>query len=194
MSVLMGKARIKTSKTVKKVKPGDKRVHNQFWKARSTHGRAPIFANSDQLWDACVQYFEWVDKHPLQAAELVKFQGNAKIKYVPKMRAMTIAGLCVFLDISYQSWLNYRDRNDFFEVTNRVETIVTISKFEGAAAELLNPSIIARDLGLTEKAQIARTAGDEDQAQCFYELTDEQLLAIVLEGGKRAALPKQNKK
>lgn len=33
----------------------------------------------------------------------------------------------------------------------RVEQIIRQQKFEGAAAELLNPNIIARDLGLADK-------------------------------------------
>ena len=51
---------------------------NQLWKLRSSHGRNLIFKNPDDLWDACCEYFEWIDKHPLTAAELVKYQGEAK--------------------------------------------------------------------------------------------------------------------
>ena len=34
---------------------------NQFWKARSTHGRKPLFEDGEQLWTACIQYFEWIE-------------------------------------------------------------------------------------------------------------------------------------
>jgi hypothetical protein len=64
----------KTKKTEQKKKGGPPKG-NQFWKIRSSHGRNPIFAKPDDLWEACCQYFEWVDKHPLTAAELVKYQG-----------------------------------------------------------------------------------------------------------------------
>lgn len=124
---------------------------NSFWKLRSTHGRKPIFETPEKLWDACEQYLEAVENNPLTAAELVKYQGEAKIATVPKMRAMTIAGLCIYLDISQDTWFEYCKRKDYAEVTTRVDQIIRDQKFCGAAAELLNPNIIARDLGLRDK-------------------------------------------
>ena len=130
---------------------------NKFWKVRSSHGRKPKFKAPDDLWDAACEYYEWVHKHPLQAAELVKFQGEAKLKRVPKMRAMTIMGLCIFLDISQQAWSEYKQRKGFGEVTTRIDNIIRTQKFEGASAELLNPNIIARDLGLSDKQDVNAT-------------------------------------
>lgn len=69
------------------------------------------------------------------------------------MRAMTLEGLCIFLDIARQTWDNYCQRDDFLEVTTRVAEIIRTQKFTGAAADLLNPNIIARDLGLAEKRE-----------------------------------------
>lgn len=134
---------------------------HQFWKMRSSHGRKPIFATPADLWAACVEYFEWVDANPLKQTELVKFQGVAKAVTVPKMRAMTIGGLCVFLGIAENTWANYRNKEvdedsdpgleTFIEVCARVELIIKTQKFEGAAADMLNSNIIARDLGLVDK-------------------------------------------
>jgi hypothetical protein len=77
-----------------------------------------------------------------------------KLQELPKMRAMTVASLCIFLDISMSSWQNYREREDFVAVTTRVDEIIRTQKFQGAAAGLLNPNIIARDLGLTDKSEM----------------------------------------
>lgn len=126
---------------------------NRFWEARSSHGRKPLFDSPDALWDACVEYFEWVDDNPLKASELVKFQGQATVASVPKMRAMTITGLCIFLDIGTTTWDSYREKEDFQGVVTRVENVIRTQKFAGAAADLLNPNIIARDLGLADKQE-----------------------------------------
>jgi hypothetical protein len=134
---------------------------NQFWKARSSHGRKPKFANPDSLWEACCEYFEWVAANPLQAAELVKFKGKANIKHTPRMRAMTIRGLCIFLDIGQDAWGDYAGKDDFSGVCTRANEIISQQKFEGAAADMLNAAIIARDLGLAEKKDI-RVAKLED--------------------------------
>lgn len=126
---------------------------NQFWKARSSHGRKPIFSDPETLWESCTEYFEWVEQNPLWEDKLVTFQGAATHEPVAKMRAMTIAGLCLFLDISQQAWSEYRKREGFGEVATRAEDVIRNQKFTGAAADLLNANIIARDLGLAEKQE-----------------------------------------
>lgn len=130
---------------------------NQFWKARSSHGRAPIFASPDELWEAASEYFEWVEKNPLWEDKVTSFQGVNTHEPVAKMRAMTIMGLCIFLDISDETWANYRERDGFVGVTTRIDRIIRTQKFEGASADLLNPNIIARDLGLADKQETSGT-------------------------------------
>lgn len=130
-------------------KPGGP-VGNQFWKARSKHGRDKIFSSPEILLEACKEYFEWVEANPLYEARPFAYQGKVIQEKVAKMRAMTIGGLCIFLDIDRKTWDNYRADNDFFPVINQVEEIIRDQKFTGAAADLLNPNIIARDLGLKD--------------------------------------------
>ncbi|TGR83582.1 DNA-packaging protein [Mesorhizobium sp. M2D.F.Ca.ET.223.01.1.1] len=132
---------------------------NRFWEARSSHGRAPIFATPDDLFVACCEYFDWVEANPLYEAKAFAYQGDVTIKELPKMRAMTIMGLCIFLDISRATWDNYRQRQDFLAITTRAEDIIRAQKFEGAAAELLNANIIARDLGLADKTELTGKDG-----------------------------------
>lgn len=133
---------------------------NRFWEARSTHGVAPQFASPQVLLDACMQYFEWVEANPLWETKPFAYQGVVVQEPVPKMRAMTIAGLCNFLDISTQCWANYRAKQDFVGVCTRVEQLIRQQKFEGASADLLNPSIIARDLGLADKTEVTGKDGE----------------------------------
>ena len=75
------------------------------------------------------------------------------------MRAMTLSSLCIFLDIAFQTWQNYKERQGFLEIVSRVEEIIRTQKFQGAAADLLNPNIIARDLGLSEKQEVTGADG-----------------------------------
>lgn len=126
---------------------------NKFWEVRSSHGRKPIFAGPDLLWVACEEYFEWVDANPLYEDKIISFQGVATHVPTAKMRAMTINGLCLFLDISLQGWANYKTREDFVEVCTRAEHFIREQKFTGAAADLLNANIIARDLGLADRQE-----------------------------------------
>lgn len=143
---------------------------NQFWKARSSHGRTPIFATPDDLWTAASEYFEWVDKHPLMEAKAFAFQGVVTIEKLAKMRAMTISGLCIFLDIGRNSWDEYRARKGFSGVTARIDEIIRTQKFEGASADLLNANIIARDLGLADKSELSGPNGSPIKADVKFEI------------------------
>lgn len=127
---------------------------NKFWQARSKHGRNPKFTDPDILWEACCEYFDWVEKHPLWETKAFSFQGTITKARLPKMRAMTISGLCIFLDIADSTWDQYRTKKGFSVITTRVEKLIYEQKFSGAAADLLNPNIIARELGLVEKKSV----------------------------------------
>lgn len=162
---------------------------NTFWKARSTHGRAPLFASPEVLWDACAEYFEWVESNPLWEAKAVSYQGETKIENLPKMRAMSIGGLCIFLDIARPTWDDYRKKNDFSVVCAGVEEIIRTQKFEGASADLLNPSIIARDLGLVDKSEMT---GKDGSPLLPPAVTDNELarrVAFMLAKGMQAQGP-----
>lgn len=132
---------------------------NRFWEARSKHGRNPIFSSPEQLWEACCEYFEWVEENPLYESKPFAYQGVVVQEPVAKMRAMTISGLCIFLDISETCWYSYRDKDGFSWVTTRAEKIIYNQKFQGAAADLLNANIIARDLGLADKSELTGKDG-----------------------------------
>jgi len=135
-------------------KPG-----NQLWKTRSSHGRKPIFQTPEQLWEACCEYFQWVEDNPLWEDKIVSYQGVTTHEPVCKMRAMTIGGLCVFLDMDRRTWLLYAERPDFVPITTRVDEVIREQKFSGAAADLLNANIIARDLGLADKSEMTGKDG-----------------------------------
>ena len=133
---------------------------NKFWLARSSHGRNPIFSNPEQLRNACYEYFQWVEENPLYEEKIFHSQGMITKDTITKMRAMTISGLCIFLDIDRTTWENYRNNQDFFRITKEVEEIIYNQKFTGAAADLLNSNIIARELGLADKQQNEHTGVD----------------------------------
>lgn len=134
---------------------------NRFWEARSSHGRNPKFESPEALWAACCEYFEWVEANPLYEVKAFAFQGVVKQESLPKIRAMTISGLCIFLDITRQTWGTFRAMEGFSDITTRAEEIIYDQKFSGAAADLLNANIIARDLGLKEQSQVEDVTPDK---------------------------------
>lgn len=145
---------------------------NRFWEARSSHGANPKFENAADLWDACCQYFEWNENNPLYEAKAFAYEGCVTVESLPLMRAMTIGGLCLFLDIAESTWRKWKaDRSDLSAVITRAEAIIFKQKFEGASANLLNANIISRDLGLADKQDHTSSDGTLSRAP-VYKMVD----------------------
>lgn len=128
---------------------------NQFWKLRSKHGRDKLFTSPELLWDAACEYFEWCEQNPLIE---IDFKGkDADEVEIPKMRAFTIHGLCRYLGCNSKYFNDFKDANHkgFSEVLTQITETIYEQKFTGAAAGFLNASIIARDLGLSDKKEIS---------------------------------------
>lgn len=131
---------------------------NNFWEARTTIGREKIFTTPDVLWFACTEYFVWCVCNPLLEHRLFsQKEGPPADGDLRKVRAFTISGLCMFLDIDRTTWLDYRVNSVFSTICKKVEEAIREQKFTAAAADLLNPAIIARDLGMVDKKQITGT-------------------------------------
>lgn len=133
---------------------------NQFWKLRSKHGRDKLFQTPKLLWDAACEYFQWCEDNPLIEVDFVG-KDATEVKR-PKMRAFTLHGLCIYLDCNTAYFRNFKqqlkeDSQDFSSVITRIEEIIYNQKFTGAASGFLNPNIIARDLGLTDKQEVQQT-------------------------------------
>lgn len=141
-------------------------VGNQFWKLRSTHGRNLIFSSAEILWQAAVEYFEATDKRKWIQEDWV---GKDAVKVERKTDTpYTLSGLYIFLDITPQTWKDYRERKDFVEIITRIEGIIYTQKLEGAAVGAYNANIIARDLGLRDTKDI--TSGGDKITQITPEI------------------------
>ena len=126
-------------------KPG-----NQIWKLNPNLGRKAKYNNPEELWEKACEYFQWMEDNPLYEMKTWCHNGMVTEKEVPKMRAMTLMSLWLFLDISKDTWYKYCQKEAFVEVTKAIESIIKMQKFEGAASDMLNANIIARDLGLRD--------------------------------------------
>tara|TARA_R110000787_G_scaffold279940_1_gene390370 strand:- start:2900 stop:3394 length:495 start_codon:yes stop_codon:yes gene_type:complete len=137
---------------------------NRFWEARAKHGRDKIFKTPKLMLEAAFDYFSWVEDNPLTKA--IIYQGVASADPEKLMRAMTIKGLCIYWGVNtfylndFVGNLNLEkeEDKDFSQVISTIKEIIETQKFEGASAGLLNPNIIARDLGLTDKKELSGSA------------------------------------
>jgi len=122
---------------------------NSFWEQRSKHGREKLFQTPELMWEAAKEYFEWCEANPLIE---IDYKGkDADRVEIPKLRAFTLHGLCLYLDCNTQYFKTFKAqlrendeyKSDFNTVITRIEEIIYNQKFTGAAAGFLNPNIIA---------------------------------------------------
>lgn len=134
---------------------------NQFWKMRSKHGRDRIFTEPNILLDAAYEYFKyqsdraWLKKEAVKGGEF-----TGQIIDVPIASPFSLEGLCLFLGvhtkylIEFEKGLKPNDveiDKDFSNIVTHIREVIYLQKSEGAIVGAYNASIIAKQLGLTEK-------------------------------------------
>lgn len=126
---------------------------NQFWKLRSKHGRDKLFTDPNALWESACEYFEATDSRKWVKKDWV---GKDAMEVERETEApYTKTGLALFLDTDWRTIEKMKDdeNKDFFQVVTRIEQIIWTQKFEGATVGVFNSSIVARELGLSDKQE-----------------------------------------
>lgn len=134
---------------------------NELWRLCDPLTRSDTrYKSPDALWERCLEYFQWVRENSLYEDKVMSCDGVPVHEPVAKQRAMTIEGLAVFLGVTRQTWMDWRnDRDDLKSVIAVAEEIIFENNFAGAAAGLLNHALIARQLGLADKQEITGRDG-----------------------------------
>lgn len=130
---------------------------NKYWEQRKTHGRGKAIESPDVLWQHACDYFQKCDDNPWVR---VDFKGKDIEKVeIPTAVPYTWDGLDDHLfennviakleDYKANKEGNYKD---FSDIITRIGKIIRDRKMTGAIVGVYNSNIIARDLGLGDKA------------------------------------------
>lgn len=118
-------------------------------------GRPCKFPTPEALWERAKDYFEWCEENPILEQKLFPMQGEVMKEHAKKCRAFTMTGLCIFIGLDTETFRRYGTGEigggKFKDVYKLIQDVVREQQFTGAAADVLNPNIIARALGLYEK-------------------------------------------
>lgn len=113
------------------------------------------FVTPDDFLMEAAKYFEWCDDHPLLEEKLFQFKGSVVRAKKGKVRSYTKTGLTLFLGIPSNRFKTYTDRGgEWADAVQRIEDAIYEQKFVNAAANLLNPGMMQRDLGLADKQEV----------------------------------------
>lgn len=153
---------------------------NELWKLAQNYMRKDRRYEADTLMMKILQYFVWADDNPLIENKLVTYEGVSNLEEIPKLRATTITGCCLFLGIPDKTWRDWRqERMDLSPVLRFAESWMYQRKFDGAAAGLLNPMIISRDLGLAEKTEVTGKGGAPIETVDFSKISIEAMRELL---------------
>lgn len=125
-------------------------IGNQYWKL-AHDWRNPKKYTPEDLLTKANEYAAWCEANPLYEH---KAFGNGTVAKIPHMRAMTIQGFSLFANFAMKTWYEYEKDEAFSNIIGQIRSIFFSQKFEGAAADMLNSNIIARELGLTDNQKV----------------------------------------
>ena len=127
-------------------------IENEFWKLRKDLSETGKKLTPNEIIEKSQEYVTRCVENPMLETD---YRGrDLTLVNLPKMRAMTLEGLFFYLDISKQTWQNWKEDDKYIDIITRVENLFFTYNFEGAAAGMLNPNIIARKLGISDKKEI----------------------------------------
>lgn len=130
------------------------KVINHFgWALRATSadGHKPQFT-PHELLEAFENYSGYINNNPIM--EPVLHQKSGGTVDIPRTRAMTIRGFCLYAGMSANGFYNYEKVEDYKYICEAIRDAIYTHKFEHAAAGLLNAQLISRDLGLNDSVQV----------------------------------------
>lgn len=117
-------------------------------------GRAPIYSDPHEVLDAAMQYLSWAEANPLWEEKAFVIKGELQKIKLNKMRITTISGLQYFMQISKDAWAELKKQSDAMRAAcEAAEAAIRDNTLSGGGAELLNPGIVAKVLGLAEKQE-----------------------------------------
>lgn len=142
---------------------------NTWWKQKETFGRKRRFEAPEDLLAAAEGYFQWVEDNPILEERVFVSQGDVTRVDVRHPRAMLVGTMQRFIGISHGCWTDYTTREEFKDVCEHIKSVIFQQKFEYGCADMLNPNLVARELGLMEK-KVFEHSGPDGKA---IELTTE---------------------
>lgn len=145
-----------------------------IWNRKSTKGKKATFNNSQELWRAACEYFEWATENPLIEEKPMNIAGALVMAQVNKPRVFTFAAMCLDLDVSYSTYKGWRNDESLSEACDWIDNVIYTQKFEGAAAGIFNAGIISRDLGLADRTESTVKVTDDFDSLMSESLNDDE--------------------
>lgn len=130
-------------------------MSGRFWNVVAQ----PKVEDPSQLIELAKGYFNWATDNPLIETKAFAHQGTAWNHEMDRVRAFTIKGFMIYSGLTNKEIKEFRLDPNYVEAMEWIDNVIYQQKFEYAAVDMLNSSIIARDIGLADKREVSGRDG-----------------------------------
>ncbi len=141
-------------------------------------GPPDTFNSHEELLEAAAAYFEFVRDNDMEGEKIFQYQGEVIRATTYRPRNLSLRSLCAWLGIGVPAWKNWQNashtdyRPDLAPTCQLLEAAIDDYVLTHASAELINPTIATRQLGLRDHIETVNHA----PAAARKELTEEELV------------------
>lgn len=129
------------------------------------------------------EYRIWAKQNP---AYLNKVSAGQIIS-VPTERPLTIVGFCNYAGISKDTFRNYEQQEEFFDLLTRVRGAIEADQLEGALVGIYDAGIVARVLHLADRQDVTTNGKSIQQAAAPISVSlDADAAKIIRSIGKKS--------
>lgn len=133
-----------------------------MWREVNPLGKPRRFKKPDDLWQAAVKYFKWVEDNPIEKDIVGWHMGECSHDSTKHPRVMTLQSFHTHAGIGESLWRSYKTRDgiddddnydideDYLRICNMIQGLIYDYKLSGAATGLFNHAIIAAEMGLNK--------------------------------------------
>lgn len=170
--------------------------NNNWWMARSKHGRDLIFSSPILMWEAACEYFEHEkNRIDLKRTEIGWNRGNISVEQVVCVVPYTWEGLCLFFGISLSYFRTRKYEilkkakegkldevdNDFLTVMETIGSVIFKQQIDNANAGTLKESLTAKYLKLDQGSFLASVTNTNGQTNEDGSQTKEFKITLKLD-------------
>lgn len=146
---------------------------------------ATAYDTPRKIWEKACEYFKWCEDNPLKEIRLVnRRNGRPYREVVNHPRAFTIEGLSTFMGIRARTWRSWRDDEKKGAIVERIENAIRAQKFEYAAVDMMNASLIAKDLRLDAEDKGRENEQNEDALRDAAERFTRAIAGLAARGSE----------
>ena len=108
----------------------------------------------EQLEKEINNYFNYIDQNPFIKKKVRIWNGKEEtnLEYLP--RPYTLEGLYTYLKITKQTFHNYLNEPEYFDLLTHVRNRIDANKLEGGLSNLFHGNLAAMSLGLKNQDEI----------------------------------------